>query len=317
VLLSDGVTPALDALVVLTRGTKTLQTFAGEDGSFDFPAVTLGSFKVYAQERFGPGSIERGGSLTANGQEVDVGTLVLDDASPRVDELVPATGSEDQPLATVVTVRFSEPLDRTRWSGSWVEFKKLAGGSVGYTASWADGDATLVLTPNAPLASFTTYQVTVKDGYDLAGRRLVEQARTVFSTVDVVPPTVVDVVPRNDQNQVPIDSGVRVTFSERVVFESLSGSAFQLTDLTTGQGVGTTFMHLAGERQVLLTPVGGLQTDRQLKITSSLSNSSQSRGEASPALQQMPICSGACFPFKPSRDRKEFSESYSFGHERW
>gem|GEM_PF-6462551 len=266
-VLSDGVTPAVDALVVVKRGSRTLQALVDGNGDFELPSVPLGSYSLYVQESFGPGTIERFGSMDANGEIDDFGTLVLDSEQPQVVSLEPATGSADLPLGTVVTVRFSEPVDTGRWSGSWITFRKLSSYGVSFTKSWSEGDTVLTLTPNGPLASFTAYEVIVQDVIDLAGKHLADRVRTTWNTVDVVPPTVVDVVPRDGQNQIPVDAAILVTFSEEVAFASLSGSAFQLTDLSTGLGVTTTFQHLTGERQVLVTPASGLQTDRQYQLT--------------------------------------------------
>ncbi len=267
VLTSDGLTPAADALVVLTRGGRTLQLQADADGYFSFSSVPLGGYTVFVQQSFGPGTIQRSGSMASNGEVDDLGTLVLDDDDPAVVSIEPVSGSADVPLSSAVTVHFSEPVDVARWSGSWITFRKLASSGVGYTPAWSEGDTVLTLTPNAPLASFTGYEVLVKGGYDFAGRSLREIARTTFNTVDVVPPTVVDIVPRDGQSQVPVDASVLVTFSEQVTFDSLSGTAFQLTDLTGGSGVTTTFQQLAGERQVLLTPASGLQADHHYQLT--------------------------------------------------
>jgi hypothetical protein len=265
-VLSDGLTPAADALVVVTVGSRTLQALADGNGDFLFPSVPLGSHKVFVQEHFGPGTIERSGSIAANGEAIAMGTLILDDRDPAVVSIDPATGSADLPLGTVVTIRFSEPVDPTRWSGGWITFRKVASSGVASTPSWTEGDTVLTLTPNSPLASFTAYEVIVQSAYDLAGRRLYDKARTTFNTVDVVPPTVVDFLPREGQNQVRVDASILVTFSEPVAFDSLSGGAFQLTELATGAGVTTTFQHLVGERQVLLTPANGLQSDRQYRL---------------------------------------------------
>lgn len=267
VLLSDGVTPALDALVVLTRGSRTLQARIDENGDFAFAVVPLGSFQVYVQENLGPGLALAAGSLATNGDAIDVGTLVLDDYDPYVETLTPATGSRDVPLASAVVVTFNEPLDPARYTSSWFRFRKLSGGSVSYSATWADGDRTVILTPSGGLASFKGYEVTVQDAVDLSGRHLFERVRTVFYTVDVVPPTVVRVDPRDGEKQVPVDANIRVTFSEPLDPASPSGSAFQLTDLTSGQGLGTTWVLEADNREVLLTPVGGLATDRQYQLS--------------------------------------------------
>ncbi|MEM7480682.1 MAG: carboxypeptidase regulatory-like domain-containing protein [Acidobacteriota bacterium] len=267
VLLSDGTTPAEEALVVLTIAGRTSQTFAAADGSFRFDAAPLGSFAIFVQERFGPGTARARGTLAANGGLVDVGTLVMDDADPAVIELLPALYSVDQSLASTVTIRFSEPLDVARFTNAWVSFRSLSGATVAYSASWIEGNATLVLTPNAPLASHTSYQVTVQDAYDPAGRQLFEPARTIFTTVDVTPPTVIDVLPRDGEIQLPVHTQMHLTFSEPVVPASLNGSSLQLTDRTTGTGVSTTWLQIADGRKAVVTPVGGLAADREYQLT--------------------------------------------------
>ncbi len=268
VVMPDGVTPAVDALIVVNAAGKSLRTTAGGDGAFELTAVPMGAFDVFVQEHEGAASRQARGALTSNGQVVDLGLLVLDDRDPYVVSFVPETGSRDLAANTVVTIRFSEPVDRARFYWAWIAFRKLNGDGVGWNASWADGDATLVLTPTAPLASFTGYEVIAGTAVvDLAGRPMADPVRTVFYTRDVVAPTVIDVLPRDGQSQVPLNANLVVTFSEPIEFASLSGPAFQLTDLTTGAGVGTTFQQRPGRREVLLTPVGGLQTDRQYRLT--------------------------------------------------
>jgi hypothetical protein len=263
---ADGVTPAAEALVVVSHSARTLQTLTDADGWFTFASVPMGPFSAYVQEHLGPGSIHRGGSITANGQEVDLGVLRLDASDPYIVTLAPGSNTRDLSLSTSVAIGFNEPLDRVRFSGGWVSFRTLGGGGVAYTLTWEAGDTVMRLTPNAPLASFTGYEVIVSDGYDLAGRRLSSRARTVFHTVDVMPPNVIDVLPRDGQSQVPLNTLIKVTFSEPVTLASLSGNALQLTDLTTGQGITTTFLQLPGQREVLITPVAALENNHQYQI---------------------------------------------------
>jgi protocatechuate 3,4-dioxygenase beta subunit len=263
---ANGVDPAAGALVVLTRAGRTLQTLADVDGWFSFASVPLGPFTVFVQEHLGPGSIERGGTIAANGQEVDLGTLRLDNSDPYVVSLTPESNSRDLPLSTAVRIEFNEPLDRARFSGGWVTFRALGGAGVAFTLSWEAGDTVMKLTPNAPLASFTGYEVIVWDAYDLAGRRLSSRARTAFHTVDVLPPNVIDMLPRDGQSQVALDTLIKVTFSEPVTLASLSGNALQLTDLTTGLGITTTFLQLPGNREVLLTPAVALENNHRYQV---------------------------------------------------
>jgi hypothetical protein len=263
---ANGTDPAAEALVVLTRAGRTLQTLADADGWFSFASVPLGPFTIFIQERLGPGRIERGGTIAANGQEVDLGVLRLDDSDPFVVALAPDSNSRDLPLSTAVTIELNEPLDRARFSGGWVSFRTLGGAGVAFALSWEAGDTVMRLTPNAPLASFTGYEVIVWDAYDLAGRRLSSRARTAFHTVDVLPPNVIDVLPRDGQSQVPLSTLIKVTFSEPVTLASLSGNALQLTDLTTGLGITTTFLQLPGGREVLITRAVALENNHRYQV---------------------------------------------------
>lgn len=266
-LRADGTTPAADTLVVLTSGTRTLQLLTEPDGSFAFPSVPLGTFKLFFQERFGSGSLERGGSLTANGQELALGSLVLDDRNPEVLALTPLSGTQNVARTATVTLQFSEPIDKTRYVPGWFGFYSLAGAGVPHTVTWSNDDTTAVLRPNSQLASFTGYQLTVHDAVDRAGRRLAFKVRTAFHTADTIPPAVVEIRPRHDESQVGLGAQIRVTFSEPVRFESLSGAAFQLLDVDAAAGVATTFVLEPGDRVVTLTPVGGFQSDKPYRIT--------------------------------------------------
>ncbi|HMB51911.1 MAG TPA: carboxypeptidase regulatory-like domain-containing protein, partial [Thermoanaerobaculia bacterium] len=266
-LLADGVTPAADALVVVAVGGRSYQLRAELDGTFSFPSLPLGNWTLYGAEYFGDaGSIEVAGTLVVNGEAIDLGDLVLDDADPEVLALSPGSGSRDLALSTAVVVDFSEPIDGDRFAGSWFTWRKISGSGVAYSVAWSNGGTRATLTPNAPLANYTGYELIVNQALDLAGRGLKERVKTTFFTVDQVAPTLIDVLPRNGDVQVPVGTSLHLTFSEPVVLASLSGSAIQLTDLDSGQGVTTTFLLLSNERQVIVTPVTALANDRTYQL---------------------------------------------------
>ena len=266
VFLSDGVTPAAGAIVALDAASRDWQLVAAdEEGRFEFDAVPLGDYILVAQEELGLGEFEARGELTADLQ-VDEHVLVLDDADPRVIGIEPSFGTRDLPLSTVVTVRFDEPLRRCTNCGGWFKLKNLAtGASVGLSVAWADGDATVVLTPSS-LASGTAYKLTITDAVeDLARRNLDDRVVSSFYTADVIAPAVIGVDPRAGTVQVPTESSIEVTFSEPVELESLSG-AFQLVELGTGTSKTLTVQPSLDGRRAVLVPVGGMEPERRMEL---------------------------------------------------
>jgi hypothetical protein len=268
VLLADGATPAADALAVLAIAGHTYTVTADAAGAFSFPSVPLGSFTLDFQQSFGPGTLRVAGAVTANGEVVDLGTLVLDDADPEVLAIAPPSGSSGVGVDAAVTVDFSEPIDTGAFQSSWITLRRTAGGNVAVSYAFAADGATVILTPDAPLGSFTSYQVKVSTAVaDLAGRHLDQAVTTSFTTADVVPPAVAGVSPADGAVQVPVEVQLVIDFSEAITLQSLSGSALQLTDLTAGTGVTTTFTLEPAQRQVLLTPVAALAEDHLYQLT--------------------------------------------------
>src|SRR6185312_14077942 len=210
VVLADGTTPAPNALVALQIAGRTLTTFTNDAGFFTLPSVPMGGFLLVFQESFGPGSREIRGSLSVNGEIRDLGTVVLDSASPKVVEITPANG--------VVHLETS--------SGSWV----------GANNTWIDGNTAIRIVPYQPLQNFTTYRlkVTAEQLFDVAGRRLDQSVQTSFTTADVLPPVVIEVYPANNAKQVSLAAQVRVMFNEPVDLFSLSGTHLVLLDVTAG-----------------------------------------------------------------------------------
>ncbi len=268
VQLADGATPAAGALVVLASGNRTLTQLADTGGGFAFPAVPLGSFVLDIQENLGPGTLKLTGTVSTNGEVVDLATLVLDDTDPAVVAITPTPGSIGQPVTTTIEVLFSEPVDAELFNHlSLIRLHFTGGFQVNTTRAFADGDRRVILTPQQPLASFTSYTVRIDSRLaDLAGRTLGQTVTTTFVTADVVPPAVVSLTPADGAVQVPVEVQLIADLSEPVTQGSLSGTAIQLTDLTAGTGVTTTVTLQPGAQQLLITPVAALLGDHQYQL---------------------------------------------------
>ncbi|HEV7509643.1 MAG TPA: Ig-like domain-containing protein [Thermoanaerobaculia bacterium] len=270
VVTADGTTPAPNALVALQIAGRTLTTFTNDAGFFTLPSVPMGSFLLVFQESFGPGSREIRGTLSTNGQILDLGTVVLDAVNPKVTEITPANGAVDLPLNLQAVVRFSEAMDPTRnLVGNVVHIETASGNWVGSNNTWIDGNTAIRIAPNQPLQNFTTYRikVTAEQLFDVAGRRLDQSVQTSFTTADVLPPVVIEVSPANNAKQVSLAAQMRVMFNEPVDMFSLSGTHMVLQDLTAGTGVTTTFQLDTAARTVTLNPISALIDGHAYQLT--------------------------------------------------
>lgn len=268
VLLSDGTTPAAGALVVASINSHTYTVTSDAAGFFRFPSLPLGTVRLDVQEFEGPGTRLLFRSLGSQGEVIDVGTVVLDDADPRVLAITPADGTIGVGPSAQLVIHFSEPIKTSAYQSSYVTLRKVGGDFISVTQAFSDGDTTLTLTPVAPLASFTSFQIKVTTGIqDVAGRNLAAQVVAGFTTIDWVPPAVIAALPADGALGVPLDSTLVLTFSEPVVETSLSGPGLALTDLVSGQGVSTTFQLDTARRVVTVVPVGGLAGERSYRLT--------------------------------------------------
>jgi protocatechuate 3,4-dioxygenase beta subunit len=267
VLLADGVTPAIAAQQVVRVAGRTYYSSADDDGRFAFDSLPLGSFTYDVLEHLGPGEWHGSGSLAPAGAILDLGTIVLDAASPQVVALAPSNGAVGVALGSSVRIDFSEPISPS-YQANWVELRRLAVSLVAVTSVWSADRRSLTLIPGAPLASFTSYQIKVTTRVmDLAGRHLGSLVQGTFTTLDAVPPQISSTLPVQNAKNVPVETQIRVVFSEAVTLESLSGPALQLFDVDDQVGVATTFTLQPQAREVLITPIAVLAPDHVHRLT--------------------------------------------------
>ena len=113
----------------------------------------------------------------------------IDLTPPAIVELTPSAGGSGAALASVIRVKYSEPIDVTGLSPSPIIVQ--SGGSI--VAGRTDvilGNTTIVFTPTVPLAADTQYQVQVQAVTDLSGNRQPQPLVCAFRTLDRTPPQV-------------------------------------------------------------------------------------------------------------------------------
>ncbi|MEW6684164.1 MAG: carboxypeptidase regulatory-like domain-containing protein [Nitrospirota bacterium] len=216
VIAPDGVTPSAGAILTVRVGSITLSIVAANDGRFTVESIPLGTVSIDVIEAFGQGVAYRTQALTANGQVIDVGAIVLDNAPIRVAEVQPVDGAVNVGVTAPLSIVFSEAADPATITTSTV---RLFEGSttLGLSRTLSADHTRLTLTPTQALKGSTRYTLVVTTGVrDFARHPLPVEVRTTFVTLDNVPPTVVSISPAHNTIQVDPSAVVRVVFSEPV-----------------------------------------------------------------------------------------------------
>jgi hypothetical protein len=210
VLRPDGVTPAVGANVSIqlnAGGSITLQ--AQNDGTFVASGVPLGGFTVRINDPSTSGLAFIGGqSISSNGFNDPLGSIVLDGNALSVVASNPTDGTTAVGVNQGLTVTFSEAL--TGIGGISVT---NGSSSVPLSTSLSADGKTVTLQGQLPdgiqLALNLSSQVT-----DVFGRQLAQPQTIHFTTVDLTPPIVVAITPPNHSIQVPVNSVLTVTFNK-------------------------------------------------------------------------------------------------------
>ena len=149
------------------------------------------------------------------------------DLPPTVLSTTPANNAVDVPLASTLSVSFSEAVTLT---APWYSISCAVSGS--HTASQAGGPTTYTLTPSPGFAANEecTWTILAAGVVDQDGTPDAMAADSVvtFTTFDpgsVPPPSVISTQPADGASNVPLASDVRVNFSEAV---TTTPSAFAL-----------------------------------------------------------------------------------------
>ncbi|MDJ0835210.1 MAG: Ig-like domain-containing protein [Acidobacteriota bacterium] len=119
--------------------------------------------------------------------------------------------------------------------------------------SFSDGDRRVLITPHIPLVAETTYTLTASGLTDLAGTALPDFTTTFTtgSTVDTVRANIVDTLPRNREQKVPVNTVLTALFDEPV---DPTLNAMVLYDYTAGSNVAGTVILSPDSMQVRFVP---------------------------------------------------------------
>ncbi len=207
---SDGTTPAVGANVVLqldgNRGSVTVQ--AGNDGRFTARGVPFSTFIVRITDPISTGLALSNGSITTNGETLDLGTIVLDDQPVTVVSVAPADGAIGVSLTQPIVVTFSDPL----LNAFGISVKKGAT-SIGASPALSTDKKVVTLTGTWPDSAEITVHVSTSVT-DVFGRHPPAAVSSSFHTIDTSGPKVASVAPAAGTIQVAANATITVTYDE-------------------------------------------------------------------------------------------------------
>ncbi len=225
-VVSTAGAPVRGVVAALAIGGRTLYLETDGDGRFTFGAVPLGAYALELRDPIGPGLARRTGSLADVGI-ADLGTIVLDEGPPSVASLQPAPGAVGVALDATVRIVFSERVRQGTLTAANVQVIGPSGPLSG-TLTPSGGDAVVTFAPLSPLAQQTRYTVRVRGVEDALGRPMAAEFVSTFTAADLTPPAVADASPAPGAGGVPLDSVIRIRFSEPVDPAGFAGPALTL-----------------------------------------------------------------------------------------
>ncbi|PYM11964.1 MAG: hypothetical protein DME18_12580, partial [Verrucomicrobia bacterium] len=240
IVRADGLTPVEGIDVLLTFNSVSglpgrAVSRTDTDGLFQVENIPVGPFNLEAVSVDFDGIARLGGSLTNNGQTLNLGPVPLDEADPYIVAVSPANTAAGISINTTVDLLFSEALLPGSVNSSGIYLRSEAGNVPATVRLLSDPTNSIPrlvrLTPNSPLRSQVTYQVIVIDSQrqdptggttgvgpvDLVGRPLVAPFISSFTTADQDPPQLVSIFPGNNAVQIDPRSVMRLSFNEPIL----------------------------------------------------------------------------------------------------
>ncbi|HUQ19901.1 MAG TPA: Ig-like domain-containing protein [Gemmatimonadaceae bacterium] len=209
-----------------------------------------------------------------------------DTTPPNVEAITPANGTNNVSVNTVITVKFSEPMNSATVTGSVALVIASNSSPVAANVSYDAATNTATLIPSAPLSFATAYTITVSTGAkDLSGNSLPSTITSGFSTAsapDVIAPNVVSVTPANLAAGINVSTNITIEFSEAMNSSSINASTVVLTLTGTSSTVAGTVSYNPATRTATFTPSSALAFSTSHTITVSGVTDLSGNGLASP-----------------------------------
>ena len=214
VLRPDGA-PAHGAEVKVRTSRGTVTNQVDDQGVFVLDGVPAEEIELEISDPFTGGVARASGAVIEDGV-LDLGTIDLDDSPIQVIGVQPGEGALGVDLDHAVVLTFSDPLASAPWTQVFVKHGEQ---TVSGAPELSPDALSATLRPNGGgWPDGRELVVTVTTGVtDVYGRHPLAPFTSRFHTVDLSPPSVVEVEPAPEALQVSGDTVVTVVFDEPLV----------------------------------------------------------------------------------------------------
>ena len=168
-----------------------------------------------------------------------VAVTTQDATPPRVLQNFPANGAGPLPVENIVVgLVFSEPMDSASINASTFTLKVAPTGEpIPGAILYRKSTGVAEFRPNHTMPPATTIQVTAATGIkDVNGVSMTAPFTFTFTTTENTPPTIVSTSPPNGATGVPLNTQIKIQFSERMNVNSLGTRMFDITPVV-GEGL--------------------------------------------------------------------------------
>ena len=239
-LFNKGVNPVTQSggITVQTGGVNVPGTYSFSTNNTQViftPANPLTASTVYAVSYNNQLTDAAGNALTNPGSYSFTTGSAADTTAPTIVSYSPAYSQAAVPINTILRVRFSEPVSPLTVT-SFLLYNQNTGQNIPAVIAVSPDRLSATLTPNAPLASLTSFYFQLYSYQDLAGN--VGNGITVYFTTgtgsDTTPPTVTSISPANNATGIPVNVKVVAKFSEPIDLTTVANTSLQLTPAVPG-----------------------------------------------------------------------------------
>ncbi len=188
-------------------------------------------------------------------------------SAPTVLSVSPANNLTNTPLNAQIAVLFSAPVDPVSVTSATLS---LMANSVALPASisFANNNARILLSPQAPLPANTVVQLTLSGITDVAGNVVASQTTqfTTGSAADTASTGFIATNPTNSATGVPVNVAISLRANAQIDLSTANTSTFQVYDDTLGQTLAGSYTLSADAMTVFFTPASALSTGRQYSV---------------------------------------------------